>query len=62
MEGPRTASLRVDGPCVLFRLDADGLQRLQLSHPKAAGRFHASIVQMIAGRLECTTRELQRHL
>ena len=62
MEGPRTASLRIDAPSVLFRLDADGLQRLQLRHPKAAGRFHASIVRMIAGRLETTTRELRHHL
>ena len=62
MEGPRTASLRIEVPSVLFRLDADGLQRLQLQHPVAAGRFHASIVRMMAGRLESTTRELQRHL
>ena len=62
MEGPRTASLRIDAPSVLFRLDADGLQRLQLRHPEAAGRFHASIVRMIAGRLDRSTRELQRHL
>ena len=62
MEGPRTASLRIDAPSVLFRLDADELQRLQLRHPEAAGRFHASIVRMIATRLECTTRELRRHL
>ena len=62
MEGPRTASLRIDAPSVLFRLDADGLKRLQLRHPEAAGRFHASIVRMIAGRLDRSTRELQRHL
>ena len=62
MEGSRTASLRIEAPSVLFRLDADGLRRLQLRHPEAAGRFHATIVRMIAGRLECTTRELRRHL
>ncbi len=62
MGGPRTASLRIDAPSVLYRLDADGLQRLQVRHPEAAGRFHASIVRMIARRLECTTRELRRHL
>ena len=62
MEGPRTASLRIEAPSVLFRLDADGLQRLQLRHPEAAGRFHASIVRMIAGRLDRSTRELRRHL
>ena len=62
MGGPRTASLRIDAPSVLFRLEADGLQRLQSRHPDAAGRFHTSIVRMIARRLECTTRELRRHL
>ena len=62
MEGPRTASLRIDAPSVLFRLDADGLKRLQLQHAEAAGRFHASIVRMIAGRLDRSTRELRRHL
>lgn len=62
MEGPRTASLRIEAPSVLFRLDADALKRLQLRHPEAAGRFHASVVRMIAGRLDRSTRELQRHL
>ena len=62
MEGPRTASLRIETPSVLFRLDADGLKRLQARHPEAAGRFHASMVRMIAGRLDRSTRELRRHL
>ena len=62
MEGTRTASLRIDTSSVLFRLDAKGLKRLQLRHPEVAGRFHASMVKMISGRLDRSTRELQRHL
>ena len=62
MEGPRTASLRIETPSVLFRLDAKGLKRLQSQHPEVAGRFHASIVKMISGRLDRSTRELRRHL
>ena len=62
MEGPRTASLRIEAPSVLFRLDSDALKRLQLRHPEAAGRFHASVVRMIAGRLDRSTRESQHHL
>ena len=62
MEGTRTASLRIETPSVLFRLDANGLKHLQLRHPEVAGRFHASIVKMISGRLDRSTRELRRHL
>ncbi len=62
MEGPRTASVRIETSSVLYRLDAEGLQHLQLRHPEAAGRFHAAIVKMIAARLDRSTRELRHHL
>ena len=62
MEGPRTASVRVETPSVLYRLDAEALQHFQLRHPESAGRFHAAIVKMIAARLDRSTRELQHHL
>lgn len=57
---PRTAGVRSDTSSVVFRLDADALNDLQLRNPAAAGRFHTFVIKMIAGRLDRSTRELGR--
>ena len=59
---PRSASVRINQDALLYRLDADELRRMQLEHPEEMGRLHTYIVQLLAERLNRSTRELRRHI
>ncbi|MEQ8604357.1 MAG: SulP family inorganic anion transporter [Marivibrio sp.] len=58
--GPRTASVRIDEPCLLFRLTRESFEAMQREAPQAAGLFHAYVVRLLAERLERANRELRQ--
>jgi SulP family sulfate permease len=56
---PRTASIRTDQPCVVHRLTAEALKRMELDSPALASAFHRFMTRMLAERLSNSNRALQ---
>ena len=48
---PRTASVVVEKPCVVYELSADALQRLKREAPEVAAEFHEFLVRYMAERI-----------
>jgi SulP family sulfate permease len=61
--GHRSASAVADSDCVLYRLDEDGLRRMEKEDPAVAAAFHRYIVHLLSDRVAAentTIRELIR--
>ncbi len=56
---PRSASVRTELPCVIYKLTADALVKLESDYPEIAVRFHKSIVRVLALRVVQTNYELK---
>ena len=54
---PRTATVRVDQTCTVYRLSADALALMEADDPSLAYAFHKFIVRILAARLELANRE-----
>ncbi len=59
LDMPRSASVYVERPGVLYRLGADQLARMEEQDPQLASAFHRFIVRLVAGRLMHANEELQ---
>lgn len=58
---PRIASVRVEQSGTLFKLDAEHMDIMQESHPRAARLFHAFVVKLLADKLNRATKELKHY-
>ncbi len=56
---PRTATVKADGPGIIFVLDRSGLERLQQEQPEIAAGFHGYMARLLSERLMFTTRTLR---
>ena len=54
----RSASAKTREDSVLLRLDQAAFERLQVEHPREAGRFHTYIIQLMADRIARANREI----
>lgn len=59
---PRTASVVVDEPSVVYRLTTDSLRLMESERPRLAAAFHQFIARHLALRLADTTRVLREVL
>jgi SulP family sulfate permease len=56
---PRVASVVTEEPCVVFRLTAEALQRMQRENPALASAFHEFMVRVLAERVTQQNRTLR---
>ena len=56
---PRLASVVTEEPCVVFRLSADALLRMQKENPALASAFHEFMVRVLAERVTQQNRTLR---
>ncbi|HEX4139719.1 MAG TPA: SulP family inorganic anion transporter [Candidatus Methylacidiphilales bacterium] len=56
---PRVASVVTEEPCVILRLSAESLQRMQRENPALASAFHEFMVRVLAERVTQQNRTLR---
>jgi SulP family sulfate permease len=56
---PRLASVVTEEPCVVYRLSAEALQRMQEENPALASAFHELMVRVLAERVTQQNRTLR---
>jgi SulP family sulfate permease len=56
---PRSASVRTDEPCVIYKLSETSMKELEKSHPDIAVSFHKSIIHVLALHVIQTNYELR---
>ena len=54
-----SASVVTNQPGTIYRLSADGLERMETTDPQAAAFFHKFIAQILSERLSNTTHTIQ---
>jgi SulP family sulfate permease len=62
LSSPRTADVICDGPCVVYRLSATDLRRMQDDAPELASAVHEYLARRMAERLTHTIRSLDAAL
>jgi SulP family sulfate permease len=56
---PRLASVVTEEPCVILRLSASALERMQKENPRLASAFHEFMVRVLAERITQQNRTLR---
>jgi SulP family sulfate permease len=56
---PRLASVLTEEPCVILRLSASALERMQKENPRLASAFHEFMVRVLAERITQQNRTLR---
>jgi SulP family sulfate permease len=56
---PRLASVVTEEPCVILRLGAEALERMQKENPRLASAFHEFMVRVLAERITQQNRTLR---
>lgn len=55
----RSAHVRAETPCVVYRLTFEGLRRLEIENPEIAAAFHRFMARLLSERLVSTNRAIQ---
>jgi len=55
----RSAHVRTETPCVVYRLTFEGLRRLETENPEIAAAFHRFMARLLSERLASTNRAIQ---
>ncbi|MFV9505270.1 MAG: hypothetical protein AB4911_11970 [Oscillochloridaceae bacterium umkhey_bin13] len=58
LQAPRTSDVICDEACVVYRLSAAALERMQQEQPKLASAFHEHLARRMAERLNHTVQVL----